>query len=661
MTAVRGYWFYRSMIRGPAVRVLWLVMLCSMFSSPGFGEIIFQEPFDTAVSRNGASFDTRYAVSRMDSGMLIFRYAGDVNSLPAGVEARFPDATPAPAERRIDLSFGGGGTELSNSLFIAYALGPGDGLSLPPFGYGGASDSRTGNRTGYVVRLLRHGDGTNEVLFYRNDTGWVNRISNAWLPSNPVSTLRRAVIRYRRDGWHFWEMTFDTGASYIRAFAFKDDVYPPGFHDGAQVSVKAHSGIRAEFQFRMDTWTVTDRAAASDLAPEAKSIMKAEKTQGRPPKKAAPDPADGDALDQLGRTAALEERYSDAHRFFRMALEARKRKFGSGHPKVAESLERLADLLAARDGSRAEQLYEAAFYYRVKSFGETHPEVAQSLKKLGGIYASRGISGRAEFSFQRALQIQAATRGPDHPDVADALMDLGGFYRNQGKKAAAAGVYRRALEIREKIFGKDHPAVLTVLSNLVLVYEEGKPSADSLDIHLRVVEALEKQFGPDHPDVADAYTHLAKVYSDLGLYAQAETYHRRALGIREKMPGPAHAYTGVILYNLAGVLHALARFDEAETALQRSLTVTEETEGPDHPDVEDILERLGDLHVSLRRYRDAEPVLLRLLAIREKTRGPDHPSIRPVAEKLSLLYKKMKRPKDEKRFADRARRPGGLK
>jgi len=159
-----------------------------MSISPCAAAPLLQESFETSVLSNRDIFAEVSPTVRSESGVLVLVYRSDQPSAPAGLELSLPISPVDPVERDYDLRFLGGGSDLSNSLFVSYALGPGRGFSLPPL----PSQPSLNDRSGYILRWIRHGDGTPELAIYRNDGGWVRHLlSERSLPANPIRTLRR--------------------------------------------------------------------------------------------------------------------------------------------------------------------------------------------------------------------------------------------------------------------------------------------------------------------------------------------------------------------------------------------------------------------------------------------------------------------------------------
>src|SRR3989338_6756490 len=220
---------------------------------------LLRETFDTPVTSNRDLFDTRFSAHTFRNCSLVLTYYAMPNSPPNGIECWLPPSVVDIDERVIEMNLLGCGFEMSNSLFLSYALADGGGLAFPPLPYGAKSNSYRGARNGYVLRLLRHGDGTNEMIFYRMDTGWIEMLGNAWLPANPVHAIRKISIRHGIGGRHRITASFDTGVWFDRTAVFEDSTYPPGnAHSGIQFIAKAHAPMAAALEAPTDTWLVFD-------------------------------------------------------------------------------------------------------------------------------------------------------------------------------------------------------------------------------------------------------------------------------------------------------------------------------------------------------------------------------------------------------------------
>lgn len=130
-------------------------------------------------------------------------------------------------------------------------------------------------------------------------------------------------------------------------------------------------------------------------------------------------------LNGKAKTLIKQKRYPDALRVTEEALKVAENTFGPDHPKVAISLNNLAELYVIK-GSYAEiePLYKRALEINEKALGHDHPDVAISLNNLAELYYNQGRYLEAEPLYKRALKILEDTLGPDHPEVTITLKSL---------------------------------------------------------------------------------------------------------------------------------------------------------------------------------------------------------------------------------------------
>ncbi len=647
--------------------------------------LLFRENFDTPISKNTQVFDVRSSDHRISKGNLVLSYTNTPNSPPNGIECTLPVSPIDPAEREITLHMGGGGAEMSNSLFVCYALAPGSGLALPPFGYGSLANSRTGDRSGYMIRFLRHGDGTNEVLFYRNDAGWVNLLHNEWLPANPVTTLRRVVIRHRKDGVHIITAAFDTGVIFERAFSFEDNRYPPdNIHRRLQIIAKAHAGLRAKLQFLSDTWIVTDRSRPSpspgvvrrktpppkplwkpwplsrkrDAVKEMDRAWQAYRENDTNQARAgclrvlAQDRNNADAIDLLGLLEMSQLKLSDAHLHIRQALNLRMKKYAPEHPKVAQSLYHLGELYSWKDAAQAESFFKESLAVREKIFGRDHWELIESLNGLAQLHQQWDRHDAAERLLRRALAIAQDSYGPEHPATAAELIHLARLSDDRGRKSEAEPLYLRALSIMEKAAGPDDPQVVSILHFLEALYQKEKRDGELEPIYRRLAAVSEKTMGPNHPEVARRLLNLGMLYSSSNP-DEAERLIRRALEITEKSQGLDHPFMAAGLYNLAQLRHVRGDREEAERLYKRALAIREKELDPAPLKLSNLIERLATLYLDQSRYSDAEPLLVRALELKEKALGLNDPKLESIVKNLAFVYKQLGRAAEAEYFKDR--------
>jgi len=345
------------------------------------------------------------------------------------------------------------------------------------------------------------------------------------------------------------------------------------------------------------------------------------------------------SLNNLAELYRAQSDYSTAEPLYQRALKIYEQALEPNHPNVALSLNNLAELYRVQGGySTAEPLYQRALKIREQALGPNHPDVATSLNSLALLYQAQGNYAAAEPLYQRALKIGEQALGPNHPNVAASLNNLAGLYQDQGNYAAAEPLYQRAIKIFEQALGPNHPNVAMNLNNLSLLYQAQGNYTVAEPLSQRALKILEQALGPNHPDVATSLSGLAALYQAQGNYTAAEPLAQRTLKIREQALGPDHPDVAISLIILAALYQVRGNYTAAEPLYQRALRIREQALGPEHPDIATSLNNLAVLYRAQGNYTAAEPLYQRALRIREQALGPKHPDIATSLNNLAALY-----------------------
>jgi tetratricopeptide (TPR) repeat protein len=207
--------------------------------------------------------------------------------------------------------------------------------------------------------------------------------------------------------------------------------------------------------------------------------------------------------------------YSGAEALLREALEIAEKAYGPDHPKIATSLNNLAELLRCTNRlANAEGLMRRALAIDEQSFGPDHPEVAICLNNLAAILQATNRLAEAEPLIRRALAIDEKSFGPDHPNVAIRLGNLAGLLIATSRIAEAEHLRRRELAIMEKVLPPDHPYIAIALNNLSVLLQATNRLAEAEPLIRRALAIDEKSFGPNHPNVARDLNNLAQLLKD---------------------------------------------------------------------------------------------------------------------------------------------------
>ncbi|RMF74646.1 MAG: hypothetical protein D6744_14325 [Planctomycetota bacterium] len=181
-----------------------------------------------------------------------------------------------------------------------------------------------------------------------------------------------------------------------------------------------------------------------------------------------PDPiALGEACNNLSALRYQQQRYRDAARLAREAVDAQRSALPTSDPRVCTSLNNLA-AIERRLGrlDEAERLHRQVLATRRRVLGEQHADVAQSLNNLAMVLIERNRLDDASEALEQALHIRESLFGREHPESAQALYNLGVVDQRAGRLERALERYEAALAIERAVFDEDHPAIALTLGRI---------------------------------------------------------------------------------------------------------------------------------------------------------------------------------------------------
>lgn len=357
--------------------------------------------------------------------------------------------------------------------------------------------------------------------------------------------------------------------------------------------------------------------------------------------------------------------------------------FGDDHPKTAEVLEELADLVRwLGDGERGLSLLEQVLEMRIKRFGPSSLEVAATWNTLSNVLWWAGKSREADSALAQAMRICQYHPGQQMVVMAG-LRVRGERHRILGRLAEAESCFVQALSILETLPEENRyqsAMLLNESARLCLAQSRHQQAelylkraqrllsgpyehrhADVSALIWNSVGGLRKAQGRDdeaeaayvralnlkleirahnNSEIAQPLNNLGQLYIRQGRLAEAEDCLERALKARAEHPtlGPDHPWLVYSLNGLATVYTLQERYAEASQTLQRSLGIAEKAHGHTHPNVRWCLTLLGDLQQARGDYSAAESLFTEALAINEKLTGPEHPNNVESLRNLAIIH-----------------------
>ena len=149
-----------------------------------------------------------------------------------------------------------------------------------------------------------------------------------------------------------------------------------------------------------------------------------------------------------------ENKYDDALKLPKRALEIRERLLPLKDPLVGNSLNNLGEIyIAKREYGKAKDAYLRLLQHQTERFGADDVKLAHTLERLGALHYRDGENSKAEEAYKRALAINEKKYGADHVEVAHSLFALGEFYRARRDFTHGQPAYSRALRTYGKHLG----------------------------------------------------------------------------------------------------------------------------------------------------------------------------------------------------------------
>ena len=300
--------------------------------------------------------------------------------------------------------------------------------------------------------------------------------------------------------------------------------------------------------------------------------------RGPPP---AADRDLGASLDDLASILQDLSRHDEAKSVFDEALAVRAR-LGEDDPDHIETLNNLGVFYRVVDDlEAAEPLVRRTLEARRRIYEPGHPRIGVALNNLASVLIGLGDTEEVETLQREVLEIWRTSQGPDHPDVALALSNLALTIDNRGAWEEAQPLHREALAIRQRVLPEGHPLIGVAMNNLASSLElvGGTPTEEGIGLRREATSILETALGKDHIFAARSGAWLGIALLANRESAEGERVLLDALERMSALDGPEEAR----LRMLWGVhLTRTGRYSEAVTTLRESIRNLEEAFGPDH-------------------------------------------------------------------------------
>lgn len=327
--------------------------------------------------------------------------------------------------------------------------------------------------------------------------------------------------------------------------------------------------------------------------------------------------------------------YPQAQPLLEKALDKRLSLSGAKDIKVAQSQERLAEVLKLKaEYVPAGKLYEQALATRRELQGAGALDTARTTYELADLLARQGSYTTAEPLFRESLDTRRSLPGDQSADIAQSLEGLALNLYDQGKMQDAVPLLREAVAMRRALYDGPHPQLAEAINNLGFVLDDAGESREAERLFREALSMKQRLLGSEHPEIATGLNNVAYALYEQKYYAEAQTLYMRALDMQRKLLGPEHPDVAMTLNNLAYVMHDKGDLKGAIVELRESLAINERALGREHPSVARSQNNLAFWLAETRQYVESEKLAREALAVRRKALGPVHADI---AATLTLL------------------------
>ena len=220
---------------------------------------------------------------------------------------------------------------------------------------------------------------------------------------------------------------------------------------------------------------------------------------------------------------------------------------------------------------------EIALGVRERLFGSSHPLVADTLDKLGLVYRQQGHLEKAEALYRRAIEI---LRQKPSVEFGTVLNNLGNALAADGRMEEAEGALRQAISVWEKLLGPEHSNIAGALSNLSMVERTRHHYAEAEWLLGQALAMDRKLLPAGSVRIGQDLNNAGTLFAARKHYADAEGALRDSLSIlRSSLPGD-HPEIGRVSVNLGLVLRLEHKTKEGDERYWEGIEILTRAWGP---------------------------------------------------------------------------------
>lgn len=319
-------------------------------------------------------------------------------------------------------------------------------------------------------------------------------------------------------------------------------------------------------------------------------------------------------LYHLGTVQTELGKWQEARRSLEESLRLRR---GKGEElEAAQTLGGLANLhFRQGDYAGSLELAREAYEIRKRRLGTMHPDVADSLQQMAVAYDGLGNYGETLRLSREALAMRRALFGEAHIAVATNLNDLAAFLAHARRLEESRDTHVQALAVYRKVMGEKHPWIAQSLDNLgATLYELGEREREE-SVKREAMEMRRELFGEGSMEYADSLNSWGVLLAGRGRIGEAERYLRQALTLRRKFHEPGARTIAVSAINVATMLERQGKCRAAMPLLEEAAGIFRKSNGAKHVSVARTVGMMGTCLLYLGDRNGAEARFAEALGI----------------------------------------------
>jgi len=319
------------------------------------------------------------------------------------------------------------------------------------------------------------------------------------------------------------------------------------------------------------------------------------------------------ARNNLAIQRMQEGRNEEAEALYRGALEAA-RNDDVASAKIANNLGELYRRLDRYPD--AERMFRAALEWRQKALPASSLEVADSLNNLGEIYRVEGRDWEARNLMEAAAR-KLDQYHPGSPDDAIVQGNLAVVVCRFGEFDRAEELLRSALLSYQRRHATSTREYAIALLNLAEILKTKKEFQAALPLYDQAVGIFENMAPAGRTDLAGTLANQGELFDRLGRRDEARQTEQRALQLLR--PDGDALLRSRILRNLGNIVAGGSKPADSAPYFEQSLMLEEKTLGDQHPEAAGILldyasatQKAGNKSLARKLRRRAQELIAHL-------------------------------------------------